>query len=48
VGREAVLLDGEIWHGAGAGDPLADVRALEHVAFVMKGEMVCKDTRSQK
>jgi imidazolonepropionase-like amidohydrolase len=26
-------------------DPLADVRALEHVAFVMKGGVVYKDTR---
>jgi len=27
-------------------DPLADVRALEHVTFVMKGGVVCKDGRS--
>jgi len=26
-------------------DPLADVRALEHVDFVMKGGAVYKDTR---
>jgi imidazolonepropionase-like amidohydrolase len=29
-------------------DPLADVRALEHVDFVMKGGMVYKDTRASK
>jgi imidazolonepropionase-like amidohydrolase len=28
------------------GDPLSDVRALEHVDFVMKGGQVYKDTRS--
>jgi imidazolonepropionase-like amidohydrolase len=28
-------------------DPLADVRALEHVNFVMKGGVVYKDTRSK-
>jgi hypothetical protein len=28
-------------------DPLADVRALEHVDFVMKGGVVYKDTRMQ-
>jgi imidazolonepropionase-like amidohydrolase len=26
-------------------DPLADVRALEHIDFVMKGGVVYKDTR---
>jgi imidazolonepropionase-like amidohydrolase len=29
-------------------DPLADVRVLEHVDFVMKGGMVYKDTRQEK
>ncbi len=29
-------------------DPLADVRALEHVAFVMKGGVVYKDARTGK
>jgi imidazolonepropionase-like amidohydrolase len=28
-------------------DPLADVRALEHVDFVMKAGVVYKDTRLQ-
>jgi imidazolonepropionase-like amidohydrolase len=28
------------------GDPMSDVRALEHVEFVMKGGVVYKDTRS--
>ena len=27
-------------------DPLADVRSLEHVDFVMKGGVIYKDTRS--